>query len=62
MIAELKNMEEQLPPPLEDDFKLLEDENKKITKQLLKYEKLCNEAIQIKSKKERDIYEQYYQW
>jgi hypothetical protein len=47
---------------LEEDFKALTDENEKITKELVKYEKLCQEALKSKSKKEKDMYDEYYKW
>ena len=54
--GDLKKLETTLPPSLEEDFEHLEFENQKITKELVKYDKLCNEAIKVKSKREREIY------
>ena len=29
---------------------------------MVKYEKLCQEALKSKSKKEKDMYDEYYKW
>ena len=57
-----KELEEVLPRPLDDDYNCLVDQNNKITKQLVKFEKLCSETMQKKSISEKELYDAYYKW
>jgi hypothetical protein len=50
---QLVRLEESLPRPLNDDYSLLEEQNNKITKELVKFEKLCAEALKAKSTREK---------
>ena len=68
-MAELKaleesitKLEESLPRPLDDDHDCLIDQNNKINKELIKYEKLCSEALKAKSTREKELYDAYYKW
>jgi len=49
----LNKYEEELPRPLDEDYEQLEQQNAKITKELVKYEKLCSEALKAKSTREK---------
>lgn len=62
MEEELKLLEERLPRPLDDDYNCLVDQNSKINKQLVKFEKLCGEALKAKSTREKELYDAYYKW
>jgi hypothetical protein len=33
-----------------------------MTKDLVKYEKLCNDAVKSRSQREKEMYREYYQW
>ncbi len=59
---ELQRLEESLPRPLDDDYNCLVEQNSKITRELVKYEKLCGEALKAKSTREKELYEAYYNW
>lgn len=59
---EVTRLEESLPRPLDDDYNCLIEQNNKITKELVKYEKLCSEALKAKSVREKELYEAYYNW
>lgn len=59
---EVKKLEETLPRPLDDDYNCLVDQNNKINKQLLKYEKLASEALKAKSAREKELIEAYEKW
>ena len=58
----VEKMEDSLPRPLDDDYNCLVDQNNKINKELLKYEKLCSEALKAKSTREKELYDEYYKW
>lgn len=58
----LQKFQQSLPRPLDDDHNCLIQQNNKITKQLVKYEKLCAEALKAKSTREKDLYDMYYKW
>ena len=51
-----------MPRPLDDDYNCLVDQNNKINKELLKYEKPCSEALKAKSTREKVLYDEYYKW
>ena len=59
---QVTKLEESLPRPLDDDYNCLIEQNNKITKELVKYEKLCSEALKAKSVREKELYEAYYNW
>lgn len=50
---EIQRLEDSLPRPLDDDYNCLVEQNNKITKELVKYEKLCSEALKAKSMREK---------
>lgn len=62
MEEEVKKLEESLPRPLDDDYNCLEDQNNKINKELLKYEKMVSEALKAKSAREKELIEAYEKW
>ena len=39
---EVTRLQESLPRPLDEDYNCLIEQNNKITKELVKYEKLCS--------------------
>jgi hypothetical protein len=55
MEEQLTKLEESLPRPLDDDYNCLVDQNNKINKELLKYEKMCVEALKSKSTREKEL-------
>lgn len=59
---EVTRLQESLPRPLDEDYNCLIEQNNKITKELVKYEKLCSEALKAKSVREKELYEAYYNW
>jgi hypothetical protein len=59
---EVQRLEDSLPRPLDDDYSCLVEQNNKITRELVKYEKLCAEALKAKSTREKELYEAYYNW
>lgn len=60
--TEIGKLEESLPRPLDDDYNMLLEQNNKITKELVKFEKQCAEALKAKSTREKELYEAYYNW
>lgn len=62
MEEQLTKLEESLPRPLDDDYNCLVDQNNKINKELLKYEKMCVEALKSKSTREKELIQAYEKW
>lgn len=58
----LSGLEKTLPASLEADYRFLQEQNARITGDLVKYEKMCIDAVKARSKKEKEMYQEYYEW
>ena len=47
---------------MQNDYEYLKGEDERITKDLVKFEKMCHDVVLARSQKEKQMYEEYYEW